>query len=112
MQPDSPIRDRQSQSRTPGLAVAGIVQPIKGLKYLLQLFVGNARTGIEHAHDDFIRAAPARLLPLQSHFNRSALSSIPRGVPYDILDGAAQQVRVGFDQELVGFVGDDLAPPS
>src|ERR1700686_5438628 len=65
MQPDGPVRNRQAQTRAAGLAVAGIVQPIKGLKYLLQRIVWNARAGIKHANHNFF--AGRGLLPLQSH---------------------------------------------
>src|ERR1700687_5430749 len=68
MQPDRPVRDREAQTRPPGLPVASIVQPVKGLKYLLQRFVWNARAGIKHAnHNFFARRGP---LPLQPHLHR------------------------------------------
>ena len=51
MQPDGPVRNRQPQTRAPGLPVASVVQPVKGLKNLFQRFLGNPRAGIEHANN-------------------------------------------------------------
>src|SRR5258708_26834239 len=83
MQPDGPVRNRQAQTRAAGLAVASVIQPIKGLKYLLQRFVWNARAGIKHADHNFfaIRGLP----PLQPHLHRRAFSSLARVVPHHSL---------------------------
>ena len=97
MQPDSPIGDRQAQTRSPGLAVAGIVEPVKGLKYLGQRFLWNAWTGIKHANDNFFFAIRSPL-PLQPNLHRRAFHSIARGIPHHILHRAAEKVGVGFHQ--------------
>src|ERR1019366_9401061 len=78
MQPYRPVRNRQAQTRAPGLPVASVVEPIKGLKDLFQRFLGNARAGIEHANHQLI--AMGRPLPLQSHFHRRTFSTITRRV--------------------------------
>src|SRR5579862_5460247 len=105
MQPDGSIRNRKPQARASGLPVARVVEPVKRLKYLLQRFVWNARPGIQHANDDFV--AVRNRLPLQSHLHRSTFGSIPRGVPYYILQGAAEEVGIALDQKFILLV---LAP--
>jgi len=106
VQPDGPIRNRQAQTRAPGLAVAGIVQSIKRLEYLGQRLVGNAGARIQHANNNFcvVFVAVRRRLPLQSHLHRRTFSSIARGVPYHILHRAPEQFRIAVHQEFVGVV--------
>ena len=60
MQPDRPVGDRQAQSSPARLAVAGVVEPVKGLKNPLQRLVRNARTRVEHANHDLFATSRIR----------------------------------------------------
>src|SRR5208282_5302327 len=101
VQPDGAIRNRQAQTRAPGLAVAGIVQAIKRLEDLGQRLIGNAGAAIEHANNDFFSIAVRCRFALQSHLHRCTFGSIARGVPHHILHRAAEQVGIAVDQKFV-----------
>jgi len=102
VQPDGAIRDGEAQARASGVAVAGIIEPVKGLKDLLQRFLGHAGAGIEHANNHLFLAI--RGLAFQLHLHRRTFSSITCGVPHDVLDRAAEQVGVSFDEKFVVFL--------
>ncbi len=46
VQPDGLVGNCQAQSNSSGGSFAGIVDAVEGLKYLLQLILGNPGTGI------------------------------------------------------------------
>ncbi len=105
MQPDGPVRDRQAQTRSPGLAVAGIVQSIKGLKYLWQRFVWYAGAGIKHANNNLF------VMPFADCCRSSRTSTVVPSAVYrvafltDILHRASQQVGIGIHQKFVRVIG-------
>ena len=72
MQPDGAVRNRQAQTRAPGLPVASVVEPVKGLKNLFQRFLGNPRAGIEHANHYLI----AFSLPATARCRSSRTSTV------------------------------------
>ena len=105
MQPDRPFGNRQAQPCSAGLAVAGIIQPVKGLENLLQCLIRNPGARILYADNNLFVFATRGPLPLQSHLHCRAFGSISRCVPNHILNGAAQQVGIGFNQEFVLGIG-------
>ena len=94
MQPQSALRDCQTQSDAPGLAITSVIHSIKGTKDFGQRILRHASPVVANGNHNlacFIKA-------LEFDFNLRAFTCVLNRITYNVFDRATQQLFIANDR--------------